>query len=426
MTKLMWNAGEWLKKPLTIATFCVGVISTPLQAQQLRVLTSMPPSFYQPFVVAFGELFPDVKVAVLNKNTNASVDELLRGNERRFDVFWSSSPEAFELLKQNGHLTASDTFGAPDVYSFAYSALGWTRKRTGPSAKTADWEALLATDKTGTIAMARPSRSGSTHMMLERTLQVRGWQEGWAYLLELAGNLSTITARSFTVLDGVANGRFEIGLTIDFLAHARAEDDLTFIYGTPVMVTPARIGILAGGNAPAAAHHFVEFVVSDAGQRLLMTPDIARTPHSASIRAEATAPYHQVLENALTLNWLEYDAALASERYWAVNALFDAFVFDVFETRREAWRRLRVLEAQHDAPTVEMHKIRRLLTSFPIGETDVGNEGRATNGNAFATLSDQQKSSVQAWREASRGILHKADSLLRVLEQRAAQDVVRD
>ncbi|MGR3636285.1 MAG: ABC transporter substrate-binding protein, partial [Shimia sp.] len=375
---------------------------------------------------AFGERFPDVEVAMLNKNTNASVDELLRGNERQFDIFWSSSPEAFELLHQNGHLAVSEASGAPEVYSFAYSALGWTQKRAGPVAKTADWEALLAADKTGTIAMARPSRSGSTHMMLERTLQVRGWQEGWAYLLELAGNLSTITARSFTVLDGVANGRFEIGLTIDFLAHARAEEDLTFVYGTPVMVTSARIGILTGGNAPAAARHFVDFVVSDTGQRLLMTPDIARTPHSSSIRAEAIAPYHQVLENALTLNWLEYDAALASERYWAVNALFDAFVFEVFETRREAWRRLRVLEAQHDAPSVEMHKIRRLLTSLPIGEDDVGNEGRATNGNAFATLSDRQEASLQVWRGASRDILHEADALLRVLERRAARDVVRE
>ncbi|WP_299428337.1 ABC transporter substrate-binding protein [uncultured Shimia sp.] len=426
MAKSMREAVTWLKGSMTFAACSLGILATSLQAEQLRVLTSMPPSFYQPFVTEFGARFPDIEVAMLNKNTNASVDELLRGNERQFDVFWSSSPEAFELLLQNGHLAVSETSGAPEVYSFAYSALGWTQKRAGPAAKTAGWDALLSSDRTGTIAMARPSRSGSTHMMLERTLQVRGWQEGWAYLLELAGNLSTITARSFTVLDGVANGRFDVGLTIDFLAHARTEDNLAFVYGTPVMVTPARIGILAGGNAPAAARHFVDFVISDAGQRLLTAPGIARTPHSASIRAEATAPYHQVLEDALTLNWLEYDAALASERYWAVNALFDAFVFEVFETRREAWRRLRALEGLREAPTVEMHRIRRLLTSIPIGEADVGNEGQTTSGNAFATLSDQQKDSVQAWRAASRRSLQEADSLLRALEKRAAQDVVRD
>jgi len=409
-----------------LVALVVSLLGTQLCAEQLRVLTSMPPGFYQPFVTAFSKRHPDVDVITLNKNTNASVDEILRGNERQFDVFWSSSPEAFELLQQNGHLATVAATGAPDVHSFAYSALGWTQKQSRAAAASAGWDALLAPENAGAIAMARPSRSGSTHMVLERSLQVRGWQEGWAYLLELAGNLSTITARSFTVLDGVANGRFDIGLTIDFLAHSRADEDLSFVYGTPVMVTTARIAVLADGKAPEQARAFVDFVVSDAGQRFLMTQEIARTPHAAHIRAEATAPYHQVLEDALTLNWLEYDAALASERYWAVNALFDAFVFEVFEARREAWHRLRALETEEVAPSVAMHDIRRLLTTMPIAEDAVGNEGRATNANAFATLSERQEASLQDWRAASQALLREADSLLRVLETERANALVRD
>lgn len=385
----------------------------------------MPPSFYQPFVAAFSAQNPDVEVITLNKNTNASVDEILRGNERQFDVFWSSSPEAFELLNQNGYLAILAATGAPDVHSFAYSALGWTQKQDGAAVTSAGWDALLEPENAGVIAMARPSRSGSTHMVLERTLQIRGWQDGWAYLLELAGNLSTITARSFTVLDGVANGRFDIGLTIDFLAHSRANQDLSFVYGTPVMVTTARIAVLRDGKAPEQARAFVDFIISDEGQRLLTTPEIARTPHAAHIRAEATAPFHQVLENALRLNWLEYDAALASERYWAVNALFDAFVFEVFEARRDAWRRLRVLESEQAAPSVAIHHIRRLLITMPIAEDAVGNEGPATNANAFATLSEQQEASLQEWRKKSQAMLGEADRLLLVLEAARAKALVR-
>ncbi len=425
----MTNTASAAKRSLlnlkALAALTLSMLSTHLHAEQLRVLTSMPPSFYQPFVTAFIEQHPDFEVITLNKNTNASVDELLRGNERLFDVFWSSSPEAFELLKQDGRIAPSEQTGEPLVFSFAYSALGWTQKQQTAATTTAGWDALLSPQYTGAIAMARPSRSGSAHMMLERALQMRGWQEGWGYLLELSGNLSTITARSFTVLDGVANGRFELGLTIDFLAHSRADEDLAFVYGTPVMVTPARIGILSGGNAPGPARNFVDFVISEAGQRLLMSPDIARTPHSASIRSEATAPYHQVLENALTLNWLEYDAALASERYWAVNALFDAFIFDVLDTRREAWRRLRVLEQQQEAPTVKMKEIRHLLTTLPVAEAGVGNEGQMTNASAFATLSDRQENILQQWREASQAVLTQADALMRPLEMQMAQDLVR-
>jgi hypothetical protein len=49
------------------------------------------------------------------------------------------------------------------------------------------------------------------------------------------------------VIDGVKSGRFDIGLTIDFLAGS--EPDLEFRYGQPVMIFPAQIGRLAGGTA---------------------------------------------------------------------------------------------------------------------------------------------------------------------------------
>lgn len=399
-------------------SICLVALSfaAPGRTEQLRILTSMPPSFYQPFVASFSKRFPDTEIVTLNKNTNASVDELLRGNDRRFDLFWSSSPEAFELLRERGLLAQSPDTGKPEIHPFAYSALGWTFRQAGANTGLAGWDTLLLPENAGKIAMARPSRSGSAHMVLERFLQVRGWQDGWAYLLEMGGNLSTVSARSFTVLDGVANGRFELGLTIDFLAHSRRQDNLGFVYGTPVMVTPARIAILADGRAPEAAAKFVGFVISDDGQRLLLSPDIARTPHSARIRAEATARHHRVLEDALMLTWLEYNAALASRRYWAVNALFDAFIFEVFDTRRAAWRRLRQLERSRDLPNSGMIEVRRLLTTMPVAEDEVGNEGSATNSNAFSALSDRQEASLREWRTASSELLDLAEALLDQLE----------
>ncbi len=91
---------------------------------QLRILTSMPPSFYEPFVEAFSEKYTDVEILVLNKNTNAAIDELLRGNDRLFDIFWSSSPEAFEILRENGSVARSRDTNDPLLHPFAYSAVG--------------------------------------------------------------------------------------------------------------------------------------------------------------------------------------------------------------------------------------------------------------------------------------------------------------
>lgn len=84
-------------------------------------------------------------------------------------------------------------------------------------------------------SISRPHASGSAHIVLERFLQVRGSQDGWAYLLEFGANLYTLTARSFTVLEGVSSGRFNIGITIDFLAHLRSDGKNTahIHFGTP-------------------------------------------------------------------------------------------------------------------------------------------------------------------------------------------------
>lgn len=391
-------------------------------ADQLRILTSMPPSFYTPFVTAFETDHPETDVVVLNKNTNASVDELLRGNERQFDIFWASSPEPFVLLQQN-NLVARNRADSPGaegdeaIYPFAYSAFGWAQRASDAVPISLDWDSLLDPDLAGKIAMARPSRSGSTHMMLERFFQVRGWQEGWAYLLELSANLSTLTARSFTVLDGVASGRFEMGLTIDFLAHSHQGERLSLTYGNPAMVTAARLAVLRGGKSRRAADQFAAFVVSEDGQRLLLTPEITRTPYSAEVRATSDAPYHKVLEDALALTWMEYDAALASGRYWAVNTLFDAFIAEPFARRQKLWTRLRALEAASwPADRSALLDVRRLLTHMPVGEDQLGPSGTATNSGVFVALPAQQSALQQVWRTQAEAILIRAETQLTQIE----------
>lgn len=420
-----WEGSKRLNrlKQLAIATLSALFAAMPIPswAEQLRILTSMPPSFYTPFVAAFEARHPQTDVIVLNKNTNASVDELLRGNERRFDIFWASSPEPFVLLQQSD-LVALQPDGTQAVHPFAYSAFGWAQRASDAVPISLDWDSLLDPALAGKIAMARPSRSGSTHMMLERFFQVRGWHEGWAYLLELSANLSTLTARSFTVLDGVASGRFEMGLTIDFLAHSHQGEPLSLTYGNPAMVTAARLAVLRGGQSRTSADLFASFVISDDGQRLLLTPEIARTPYSAKIRAASNAPYHQVLEDALALTWMEYDASLASARYWAVNALFDAFVSEPFARRQAAWARLRRLEAAHwPTDRAALLEVRRLLTEMPITEAQLGTKGTATNSGAFVALSNQQSARMDHWRTLSQSQLNAAEAMLSKIEDQGVK-----
>ena len=69
----------------------------------------------------------DAEVLVLNKNTNAALEEVTRGNQRGFDIFWASSPEAFALIARHDGFDAANCAALPAEGHevFALSSIGW-------------------------------------------------------------------------------------------------------------------------------------------------------------------------------------------------------------------------------------------------------------------------------------------------------------
>ncbi|OEY67040.1 ABC transporter substrate-binding protein [Marinobacter sp. X15-166B] len=397
MEKYM-NCRDWFRA-LT-RTMVLLVLSTVADAEpNLRILTSMTEQVYEPYVAAFRARNPGVDVLVLNKNTNFAVGEIALGNQRGFDIFWASSPEAFELLSESGHLSTLD--GVP-YRGFALSSVGWSWREdrlTGPA--PTQWNDLLDGRFAGQIGIARPSRSGTTHMLVEQILQNRGWDNGWAYLLELSANLATITSRSFGVIDGLKSSRFLLGLNIDFLALSEAGNGLKFRYARPVTLATARIAKLENSTSPELADRFIRFVGSEEGQRLLLTPSIRRVPVDPGVRAQVDYSDFPALEAALQFSWTHYDPKLAADRYWAVNALFDQFITLQLNQRRELWRKLRVLEARQDpAMRADLAKVRQLLTRMPVPEAEAMAEKLRVApgpGSLYATLLPIQKQAINEW-----------------------------
>ena len=200
-------AGRLLRAVALVA----GLFPGAAAAEEVLLLTSYEAEVVDPVLAAFAGLRPDITVRHLNKNTNAAVDEILAGNDRRFDLFWASAAEAFEVLGAERRLEAHRGAAWTD---FAYSAVGWTWKAPLRDAVPQDWNELLLPAYSGRIAMSHPMRSGTTHSLIETVLQDRGWEPGWAWTLELAGQLNTISARSFGVLEAVEQG---FGLPSGFL-----------------------------------------------------------------------------------------------------------------------------------------------------------------------------------------------------------------
>lgn len=234
-------ARQWVYLACTIAVMGLSWINDARAAAvagRLVIVTSFPPSLFNKFSTAFEQLHPDVKVFVRSKKTSAAISFIEERINEPVDLFWASAPDAFEVLKDAGRLQPAFIKGAQDVArigaypiddpdgyykGFAVSGYGivWHEgylKRQGLVAPR-DWQDLTRREYQGHVGISAPSRSGTTHLIVESILQDQGWAQGWATLSEIGGNLATVTARSFGVIDGIISERFGVGAAIDFWAN---------------------------------------------------------------------------------------------------------------------------------------------------------------------------------------------------------------
>lgn len=335
------------------------------------VVTSYPPSFYEPFRAAFERREPGYRLRIVNRKTATAMMQVTSGQFREADVFWASAPDAFEALKAQGQLAPLDArvdtperaigkfpLDDPDGHfrGFAVSGYGmlWNvsvlaQADVPPPEAIAD---LADPRYRGLVAMSSPSRSGTTHLMVETVLQRHGWEKGWAIWLRIAGNLATITARSYTVSSGVARARFGVGLSIDFLGRDDTSSQLRFAYPAENVFLPASIAQLKAGREPEGARTFIRFVLSQEGQALLGHPSIRRQPlrRAAKIEDDAFAAA-QAKPDAT------FDAALSGRRYELVNILFDELISDRLVRLQRFWRRMDRLGALADGEPAALREI---------------------------------------------------------------------
>ncbi|HEV7305502.1 ABC transporter substrate-binding protein [Ensifer sp.] len=370
------------------------------EKQALVVVTSYPPSFFEPFRAAFETANPDIRVSIVQRNTASASRFVIEKADVQADVFWASAADAFELLKRNGSLRpiAPRDTGAPErvfgypvndpegyYLGFALSGYGFVYNPSHLAQNRlpapTHWQDLLNPIYSGQIGITTPSRSGTTHLIVEALLQTYGWEEGWAMLSRLGGNLSTVTARSFGVASGVAQRRFSIGITIDFLASTpeftRAGN--IFVLPPDTVFVPASIAILARSRNVAAAERFVDFVLSEAGQKLLLSPAIARIPVNPTLN-DGLLPDH---DGASLLKTSGFDAALSARRYGLVNLIFDDYIVRRRATLARLWKRVSDLEAMEikDAQRLSMlARAKRLLSTPPISAREVETVAPALQG----------------------------------------------
>ena len=382
--------------PLLGASLAATAALAQAPAGKVTVVTSYARDVTDPVKKAFEAATPGMMLEVQNRNTNAGVKyvEETRSNNQ-VDLFWASAPDAFEVLKGKGLLQkyAPRATGIPEkigqfpindpagfYFGFAASGYGimWNERyvKANKLPDPKEWQDLARPAYYDHVAIAAPSRSGTTHLTIEAVLQGEGWTKGWGTIKAMAGNFRNITERSFGVPEAVNSGQVGYGIVIDFFAFSAQASGfpVKFIYPTVTTIVPANVGIVANAPNKPGAEAFVEFLLSPAGQMVLFEPGIRRLPVNPDVYAKAPADYPNPFKDPRLNSMMKFDVVASEARNDVVDVLFDQLISFQLDALKAATR------AIHDAETALAKKdnpqgrglvmqARELIAAMPIDET---------------------------------------------------------
>jgi phosphoglycerate transport regulatory protein PgtC len=391
---------------------------------KVTVVTSFSKDVTDPFKASFEAANPGYTLDVQNKSTSSGVkfvDET-KGNNQ-VDLFWASAPDAFENLKSRGLLdkftpsvtglpekVGSYPVNDPDGYYFGFAASGYgimsndRYLEANDLAPPTEWSDLLKPEYHDHIAIAAPSRSGTTHLTIETILQGEGWESGWATLTGIGGNLQQVTERSFGVPDAVNSGQTGIGIVIDFFAFSAQASGfpVSFSYPSVTTVVPANIGVIANAPNRKGAEAFVNYLLSEKGQAVLLEPTIRRLPINPALYAKAPEGFPNPFEDPRFQSMITFDSDTSKKRTDVVDALFDQLITFQLDSLREATKAIQAAEkelegndqAEARALIEEAHA---LVSKMPVTEEQAASDelGAAFTGGEEKTA--RQAELEQQW-----------------------------
>ena len=381
------------------------VLSAPVFAQapsgKVTVVTSFSKDITDPIKRAFEKSNPGLSLEVQNRNTNAGVKfvEETRANNQS-DLFWASAPDAFGVLSRKGLLQPykPKAPGIPEkvgryrindpqglYFGFAMSGYGimwnerYAKSRKLPNPK--EWSDLAQPVFHDHVSIASPARSGTTHLTIEAILQGEGWDKGWATIKAMGGNFNQVAERSFGVPDAVNSGQVGVGIVIDFFAYSAqgAGFPVSFVYPSVTTLVPANVGIIAKAPNRAGAEAFIEFLLSPAGQEVLLEPTIRRLPINPAVYAKAPKGFPNPFKDANFAAMQDFDIQKSNGRTAVVDTLFDQLISFQLGELKAVTKLVHQVEgalARKDNPAARklVAEARALIAAMPISEADATND----------------------------------------------------
>ena len=354
-----------------------GVAQAPIE-EELNLITPVAKTLTDPTLADFAKYAKEkwnitVKTSALAAGTPVAYGQIVEWKGRpQVDIFWGGESALFDKLAEQ-NLLAKLTL-PKDVIDAVPVSIGkpkpiplkdpkgfWTGTVLEPYGlvyhpkvlarlgvpEPKDWDDLLNPKLKGHVAQCAPTRSSSSHATYEVILQRDGDAKGWEWIKHLGANTGLFTARSRDVPSVVAKGEFAAGFAVP--SYMAFEDrlagfDIKFVAPKTAWITPEPIAVLAGARHPKAAMMFIEYLLSERGQRVAMergvfpiTPKyrVQGVPGStAEMAVEFTGGMRSYFDREVTNI---YDDDKAQARYSAVNETFRKEVESVIEDLKKKY-----------------------------------------------------------------------------------------
>ncbi len=187
--------------------------------------------------------------------------------------------------------------------------------------------------------------------------------------------------RSFGVPDAVNSGQYGIGIVIDFFGlSAKASGfPVEFVYPTVTTIVPANVAIIANARNQKAAEAFVEFLLSEEGQQLLLDPKIQRLPVRLATYDKAPAGYPNPFKDRALGAGVNFNTELSERRYELINSLYDRVVTFRLKELNAAWKAIHDAETKLGAGASAgakrlLAEARKLAGRVPISEAEANDD----------------------------------------------------
>jgi iron(III) transport system substrate-binding protein len=275
----------------------IGVsLSAAVQAAEITVYSAGPDGLATGLATAFKkETGIDVKMFQATTGKIMARMEAEKANPQ-VDVLISASWTSAVDLKAKGDLMAYTSSNAAKIppalkdshyvaQGAAAIALVWNNKSGKP--KPTDWFDLAAPAYKDAVAMPDPAASGSAYGLIEGLIAARG-DAAWSLFEKLRANGMIVPGANAEALNPVLQGaRAAVFGAVDYIALGAKKkgETIDVIYPSTGTIVEARpMMIFKWSKNPDGAKKFIDFVLSEAGQKLVA--DTLMLPARTDIKAQ--------------------------------------------------------------------------------------------------------------------------------------------